>query len=287
MALGVLAFIGVHKPTQPIPRRLPVECPDRYVLGLLVRHFQARLGRRARVLQWSKSRDGEARAAAEEASLLGPPPLLVVLGAPRGWAAGVEPARGAHVVSQEPEGKLRGEPYAWQDRALVLSALQAVVGLPWSAGDLKWADWTWCREWSDYEPFLVRGKLLGWDSATLKRQAQARVAGDLFGLMRDGEWWSLRFLAQRYGHEWLQRALVEFTVDVARYQQALRAGVPAERAGKALGLPRWRREQVEDAAEHTPQGKVLEFAARLVRLDPLLARLPEQGLDLAMMGARI
>ena len=282
MSLGLLAWLGTQTPSSGLPDRIAVDTSDRYLLDLLVRHYAARTTRGARVFEWSKGTDARIRSEIEETSLFGPKPLFLVLGAPRGWVRKLRPSRMTHIVSQQPGANLRGEAYHYREQGLILRVLGRILDLPWGVRDLRRVDWSWARAWTDFEPLLVRGKLLEWSVSDLMRAAAARTQGDIFALIRDGEWWSIHFLAKRYGRDWLYRHLVEFTVQVALARDL--GGVRKIR--DALGLTEWQADQVHEAARRTDPEKLKQFAARILALDSLVARSP-RGLDLLLMGAKI
>lgn len=284
MSLGLLAWLGTQTTAAGLPDRIAVDTQDRYLLDLLVRHFAQRTRRGARVFEWSKALDARIRAEVEETSLFGPKPLFLVLGAPRGWVKKLRPSRMARVVSQQPGANLRGETYHYRDLNLILRVLVRILELPWLVRDLRRVDWSWARAWTDFEPLLVRGKLLGWSVSDLMRAASARTQGDIFALIRDGEWWSIHFLAKRYGRDWLFRHLVEFTVQVAQVRQM--KGATVRRVRDTLGLAEWQAEQVCEAAHRTDPADLHRFAARILALDPLVAR-SSRGFDLLLMGAKI
>lgn len=283
--MGLLQFLAVHTAANGLPRRLTFTPKDRYLTDLLVRHFQAVSARRVAFLDWTKARDAGLRATVEEAPLLGVRPLYVVLGAPKGWAASVEPARDAFLLVEEPEGKLQGEEHGWRDLGLLFAVLRGLYGFTWALDDLKRADWSWATGWADYEPFLVRAWLLGWDAARLARESQARMAADLFSLIRDRRWGELDRLSTRYGRPWLYRHLVEFTLTVVKFHQLKARNFKAKQIERMIGLPRWRYEHVRDAAGDVDLKRCRRLAARIVQLDPLVARDPGRGMDLLMAGA--
>lgn len=284
MSLGLLAWLGTQTDSSGLPDRIAVDTQDRYLLDLLVRHYARATRRGARVFEWSKTLEPRIRAEVEETSLFGPKPLFLVLGAPRGWVKKLRPSRMAHIVSQQPGATLRGEEYHYREQALILRVLVRIIGLPWSVRDLRRVDWSWARTWSDFEPLLTRGQLLDWTVSKLMRAAAARTPGDIFALMRDGEWWSIHFLAKRYGRDWLYRHLMEFTVQVALVQRM--KGVTLRRVRDLLHLPEWQAEQVCEAAARVEPADLHRFASRILELDPLVTQSP-RGLDLLMMGAKI
>lgn len=284
--LGVLAWLGGQTPSQGLPTRVAVDTSDRYLLGLLARHFTARMKRPVRIHEWTKARDSEIRAAIEETPLFGLKPLFLVLGAPKGWVRTLEPSRGCFVLAQQPGARLQGEPYHVREKSLVLRVLTRVLDLPWTMRELERVDWGWVRSWAEFEPLLARGKLLDWTGSELMRAAASRAPGDIFGLMRDGEWWAIHFLGKRYGRDWLYRHLIEFTVQVAQAQQILAAGGGLRRLKDSLGLTEFQADQVHEAARRVKPADLQYMCNRIVRLDPLVQRSP-QGLDLLMMGAKI
>lgn len=291
--LGILQFVGAHGATDGLPRRASVRPGDRYLTDLLIRHFQRTFPKaRVRVSNWSKASDPTLRAEVEEAALLGAKPFFVVLGAPSGWVRSLEPAVGTRVLAEQPDGRLAPEEFRWQNRKLLLRALARVLRAPWPPSDLERLDWSWTQSWADFEPLLSRGVLLGWDYGRLRREASARTRANVFGLVRDGRWADVRFLGDRYGLKWLYRHLMEFSVLVARYhalqapQKGRRPPTDAE-AERRLGVPRWQFEQVRDAARDVPMERVVAFARRIVRVDPLCQRNLAAGLDLLLLGAKL
>lgn len=287
MSLGVLQFMGAHKAKDGLPRRMSVTPGDRYVLDLLIRHFQKVSKRRTRVLNWTKAGAPALAAEMEEVSLFGGKPFHVVLGAPSGWVKGLEPAPDTFILSEEPDGTLKGEDFTWRTRAMGLRALSDLLDLPWGVLDMKRVDWSWCRSWADFEPLLARGKLLQWDLNRLMREATSRTRASLLGLIADGRWWDIHFLGERYGRPWLYRSLQETVVDVVRFHDYRASGYTLEQVQRLLVQPDWIFEQTRDAGEDFSESTLLQLAQRIVHLDAHVSRDLDRGLDRLMMGAKL
>jgi hypothetical protein len=283
MALGILQFVGAHGPARGIPRKVAVEPGDAYLLHLLARYFSKLAGRPIRFVEWTASGDPGIRAGLEGASLLGPRDLRVVSGAPEGWSSDLEPAWGTHVVVEEPGGVLFPEPYAYQDRKLVLRALTKLLDLPWTIPELVRVDWSTARAWTDFEGLLATGKLLDWGFAELRRAGASRVSADIFSLGRAGEWDSVQQLAERYGWTWLERHLEQFTTDVVRFHLAVRRGRKPNNV-QLENRSRWEMEMVREAAEEMDLEQLASFARRIVKLAPVVERRCEDGIFLVLAG---
>ncbi len=283
MALGILAFIGAHRPSRGIPRRIPVETDDVYLLHLLTRYLAKLSDRGIRFVEWKKDTAAALQASLEGVSLLGPRSLQVVLGAPKGWIEEVEPTWGTHVISQEPGGSLFGEPYTYRDRSLILRALIKILDLDWTIPELLRVDWSTAKAWTDFEALLAKGKLLDWKFPDLRRAAASRASADIFALVRGREWDSIHQLVERYGWVWLEHHLEDFTVDVARFHLAIDSGRKPS-AVSLEGRSPWEMEMIRDAAEETTMEQLVSFGQRIVDLAPVVARRREIGLTLILAG---
>lgn len=262
---------------------------SKYLFYLLIRAVGKRLRPSPRFFLYEKQK-GYAegvKGLIEEHSLFGNEHFYVLEGFSQAFVDGLNPPPGTYIVAETDGGTLKVENYNLKKRRDILKVLLLLMNMDLSLRELIKLDWSFAREYEEYEPILTKAKLMRWDVDRIAEELKEFEQGNILTLIKRSDFKPVFDMMRRNGATWMHNRIIQHLGELIHYRSLRLMGFEEERAAKEIDVGYRRRAELEDAMKMLTGDDIKKMVERVVNLDYLLMGQKELGLQLLLLNAPI
>lgn len=271
---------------------------SKYQFHLLVRAVAKKLGLKPRFTDYEgqKAYQDTVKASIEEHNLFESRHLHVLEGFSLNFVSRLSPPPGSYIVAETDDGELETELYRIGRKRDILKVLMMILGMELrvepspelSLRALNNLDWSFAKDFEDYEPILLKGWVMKWTPDQIKEKELIELdQGNLLTLIKRSDFGPLFDMASKFGEKWVSNRITDQLAQLIYYRSLRQMMYDEKRAAEAVGVGKWRAEEIEAASKMLTQQDVHQMAQRLVSLDFLTMTKPGIGLQLLVLNAPI
>jgi hypothetical protein len=282
----VLEFLEV---TKVFPKVMTVDRTQssKYLFFCLVRAYHRHTGFRPLFITYSKAEANAAKAQMEEHSLFDSDCFFVLEGFSQTFVDQLNLPSSTYLVAETDGGLLKAEQYSYRLKRDVLKMLTAQLNVKISLRDLMSLDWSFCREYADYEIFLRKAKIMGWSEKDMERSLKENESASILSLLKRSQFTELFALVEKYGASWMYNHLIEVLAQLIRFKALKAMGYEDDRAAKNLEIGWFRTKELIEGNKLLTYEEITKLVERMVKLDTLLMRRKELGISLYLLNSPI
>jgi len=305
-------FNYIEHLTSKIPQILTVErtSDSKYQFMLLVQALKKRLRVKPVFIAFEAKKNYVERVKGllEEYSLfreMSPTDQLFVLeGFAGSFVSKLDLPPGIYVVAEVDDGLLKTESFgrAYGKRRDALKALSVIVDTPrmmtagalpakvslnYSLRELVKLDWSGVAKFEEFEPILRKAQVMGWTEEEIGKGLETADRGNLLTLIKRSDLKPVFDMIERRGYQQIYNQLIQNLAEIIHYRSLRLMGLDEARVKREMDLRDWRANELEEVAKMITAEDLKLMAERVVKLDPLVQRLGDVGLQLLILNSPI
>jgi len=287
---SVLHFLEHTKSVYDFPFKISVErtSQSKYQFYLLVRQYRKRVKLTPKFFTYNKGEAPAVKGLIEEHSVFEETALFVLEGFSARFVDNLEPPTGTYIVAETDAGMLKAESFSYKNRRALLRVLYNTLTInSMTFGELKGLDWSTFRGIEEFEPFLRKIKIMEWNKEETTKRLETLERGNLLGSVKRSNFEVAMILIGRYGPIWTQRYFMGEVILLLKYRALRVMGYDDLRIKKELDISAKKLEELEESARMITVEDQEKMADRLFKLDQLILRNPNLGMELFFLNAPI
>lgn len=253
----------------------------------LVRHYHQRTPTVPRFFTYAKQVQDALKAELEEHSIFTDGELFVLEGFSKESVDALRVPVGTYVVAETDAGELRVDAFRYQEKKLGVRVLSKQLGLRLPVRELAALDWSGCEGFEEMEQVLRRAKVMEWTVQELDEFLKGGASVELLDGIKRSQFRQLYDLKERYGTQWMVTGLTRVIGQVALLRALRSLASTEERMVKVMSVSKWRLGKLQQMADSVTDTDLVKLAEQLVKLDRLLLRNVDTGLDLLLLNSPI
>lgn len=294
--MNLLEFIEWMVDTKPSKIKLEPKITvlrsnkSRYMFSLAGRILSQQMGVKPSYYVFDKSRGyvDSVKGIVEEFSFFdGDSRLFILEGFYNKWVKALTPAPGTIILAETDGGDLDLPQFNRLNRRILLKALVFNLELMSispriTLSELKTLDWSHATDYGDFEPYLLKAKLLGKGVAGIKEDLDSFEGGNLMVAIKKGQAKPLLELSEKYDSMWVYTKIMRDLSQVVHVKSLQMMGVSDDKITRDLGYEAWSRhfKNILEAATMYTMNDLRSLSERVVRMEMLVKKSPEIGVSL-------